>query len=238
MINDTNESMSSALSELTGTSASDWRNVGRVLTELESKSRIAPDGEQWISKVVEKLGDIGHSVSIGHLHKVRRAYGFLTSGMKLMEIPEENSGIAKVSSIEIAERLYQIDSKAGFEALAACLDPSKPATAASIKKRYDTYLEKHPTKKSAMHAAWEQRKKTPTSKNAAPADHDGDSMHSLSVVVSQVQKEARKKDEMIKELQEDLSETRRLLAEVQYELAIMTDQLKDANQEILGSKRR
>jgi hypothetical protein len=228
----------SALPELTEALASDWRNVGRILTTLEKTGRIAADGEQWINKVKEKLDAIGHPMSTGHLHKVRRAYDFLSSSIRMLGIPEENSRIAKVSSIEIAERLYQIDAKAGSEALEACLNLAKPATAAEIKKIYDSYLEKHPAKKSAMHAAWEQRKKASPSKQQTNESSIDDGMSSLSSAVSQVQTAARQKDETIKELQDELGETKRLLAEVEHELSIVVDQVKDARLEILSLKRQ
>jgi uncharacterized coiled-coil protein SlyX len=56
--------------------------------------------------------------------------------------------------------------------------------------------------------------------------------------VSQVQTAARQKDETIKELQDELGETKRLLAEVEHELSIVVDQVKDARLEILSLKRQ
>ncbi|MFT5799634.1 MAG: hypothetical protein ACI84R_003711 [Candidatus Azotimanducaceae bacterium] len=222
------------LDSLTAATASDWRTVGNVLTSLEQNGRMAPDGDQWIHKVQEKLTDLGHKVSVGHLHKVRRAYGFLSSGMTRDGIPEKYAENAKISSIEIAERLYQLDPAAGSRALAACLDPEAPATAAAIKKQYDAFIEKHPEKKSAMHAAWDQRKKgdTPKSKPFEIQEHSGqDIMSNLQTYISSMEQNALKKDAHIDRLEEELGETNRLLAEAENELEIVIDELKQTKLE-------
>ena len=218
------------LNELTPETATDWRTVGRILTSLEKSGRISSDGEQWINIVREKLTMLGHKVSAGHLHKVRRAYSFLKSSMEVDRIPEKYASNAKISSIEIAERLYQLDSAEGSEALAACLNPTNPATAADIKKRYENFVKRHPEKKNAMHAAWEQRKKTDEPQNrpeGAQKNNARSILVELQQYVSSLETGLSVKDANIETLEEELSETKRLLAEVEHELSIVKDELKD-----------
>ena len=218
------------LGELTATTATDWRAVGHVLTSLEKTGRTAHDGEQWVHKVQKRLTDVGHTVSAGHLHKVRRAYNFLSSSMELDRIPQKYAVNAKISSIEIAERLYQLDASEGSRALTACLDPDNPATAADIKKRYDSFVEQHPEKKNVMHAAWEQRKKGNDAKATSAGnvnDGVGNILSELQRYISSIEQEAAMKDARIHELDEELRETKRLLAETGLELSIVKDDLKD-----------
>lgn len=201
-----------------------------MLIGLEKSGRTAPDGEQWIYKVQAKLNAVGHPVSQGHMYKVRRAFEFLSSGMELLEIDEANAINAKISSIEIAERLYQRDAREGLDALAACLDQKHPATAAEIKKRYDIFVEQHPEKKTAMDAAWDQRKKgddPKTKSNRKVKDASVDILSDLQVYLSSLQNEAVSKDAHIRDLEEELAETKRMLAQVEYELTIVSDDLKD-----------
>lgn len=218
------------LNELTPETATDWRTVGRILTSLEKSGRTSTDGEQWINVVRKKLTMLGHKVSAGHLHKVRRAYNFLKSSMEADRIPEKYASYAKISSIEIAERLYQLNSAEGSEALAACLNPKNPATAADIKKRYDNFVKRHPEKKNAMHAAWEQRKKSDEPHNR-PEGAQKNTARSILVelqkYVSSLETGLSEKDANIETLEEELSEKRRLLAEVEHELSIVKDELKD-----------
>lgn len=219
------------LGELTAPTATDWRVVGHVLTSLEKTGRTAHDGEQWVHKVQKRLTDVGHTVSAGHLHKVRRAYNFLSSSMELDTIPQKYVVNAKISSIEIVERLYQLDAGEGSRALAACLDPDSPATAADIKKRYDSFVEQHPEKKNAMHAAWVQRKKGNDAKTASAENVKGgvgNILSELQSYISSMEQEAAMKDAQIHELDEELGKTKSLLAEAEHELSIVKDDLKDS----------
>lgn len=217
------------LDVLTSENADDWRTVGDVLTTLEKDGRIASDGQQWIYKVQEKLTALGREVSVGHLHKVRRAYSFLSFGLRQVQVAGTIVTNAKISSVEIAERLYQLNPQEGLDALEACLDPRHPATAADIKRRYDAFLDKHPKKKTAMHAAWEQRKKSDGPKAARPRISKSaapDIMSELQAYISSMQQEADERDAYIAQIEEELGETKRQLAEKEYELSIIMDDLK------------
>jgi hypothetical protein len=211
------------LSSLTAKTATNWQSVGSVLKSLESHGRIAPDGEQWLFKVKASLDEVGHSVSVGHLHKVRRAYHFLSSGMKMLGISKEKGLSAKVSSIEIAERLYQLDSREGLDALEACLDQNRHITAADIKRRYDKFIDAHPEKKTAMHAAWDQRKKgdkPKASTSVGAADPKSHILLELQAYISSLQKEVSEKNTYINELEEELSEMKILLTEAAQDLLL------------------
>jgi len=218
------------LNEFTAETATDWRTVARILTSLQKSGRTSWDAEQWINIVREKLTMLGHKVSAGHLHKVRRAYSFLKSSMETDRIPEKHASRAKISSVEIAERLYQLDSAEGPEALAACLNPTNAATAADIKERYDNFVKRHPEKKNAMHAAWEQRKRADDQQNKpeeAQKNNSRSILVELQKYVSSLETGLSVKDANIRSIEEELAETKRLLAEVEHELSIVKDELRD-----------
>lgn len=131
-----------------------WLTVGRVLNALERRSRAAPSGSVWQDIVRERLEKAGHPISTGHLYKIRRAHQFLQECA-----PEavNQEPPPKISSVEVAERLYRLDPEAGKRALHDVLGP-KPVPYVDIKKRYEEALAAKPEMKSARHIAWDKRK--------------------------------------------------------------------------------
>ena len=82
-----------------------------------------------------------------------------------------------------------------------------------------------------MHAAWEQRKKGNDAKTASAENVKGgvgNILSELQSYISSMEKEATVKDARISELEDELGETKRLLAEVEYELSIVKDDLNDS----------
>lgn len=142
------------LRALDGDTAASWLTVGRVLSALERQSRAAPSGSPWQDIVRERLERAGQPVSTGHLYKIRRAHQFLEECA-----PEAvtQDPPPRISSVEVAERLYRLDPEAGKQALHDILGP-KPITYLDIKKRYEGVLEAKPEMKSARHIAWDRRK--------------------------------------------------------------------------------
>lgn len=146
------------LAELTPESSGDWRLVGDVMRRLNQISEVSADGRPWHDVMLEILAANGHPMSSGHLHRIRRAFEFLEEGMRERDVPKERCVLAKISSLDQAERLFQLDREAGLDALEACLDIKRPATKADIQKRYEDYLTAHPEKKTPMQAAWDRRR--------------------------------------------------------------------------------
>lgn len=146
------------LSELTPENSGDWQRVGEMMRRLNQISEVSADGRSWHDVMLEALAAHGHQISSGHLHRIRRAFHFLEEGMTERGVPKERAGLAKISSLDQAERLFQLDREAGLDALEACLDIKKPATKADIQQRYEDYLAAHPEKKTPMQAAWDRRR--------------------------------------------------------------------------------
>lgn len=142
------------LRALDGDTAASWLTVGRVLSALERQSRAAPSGSPWQDIVRERLEKAGQPVSAGHLYKIRRAHQFLEECA-----PEAvtQDPPPRISSVEVAERLYRLDPEAGKQALHDILGP-KPITYMDIKRRYEALLEARPEMKSARHIGWDKRK--------------------------------------------------------------------------------
>lgn len=146
------------LTELTPENSGDWQRVGDVMRRLNQISEVSEDGRPWHDVLLEVLAANGQPMSSGHLHRIRRASQFLEEGMREREVPKERAVLAKISSLDQAERLFQLDREAGLDALEACLDIKKPATKADIQKRYEDYVAAHPEKKTPMQAAWDRRR--------------------------------------------------------------------------------
>jgi hypothetical protein len=141
------ENSANLLKSIDNKTGSDWKHVGAVLMELEDISRADEKGRAWADRVLEQLIVQKTPMSKNHLHKIRRSYGFLEEGMKLLDLPTERASIARISSIEVAERLFQLDKKEGLNALDACLDRISPATCADINLRYNVFLAANPEMK-------------------------------------------------------------------------------------------
>lgn len=145
--------------------ADDWLTLGRVLVDLERVSRASEDGNSWQTEVSKRLKSLGHEMSAGHLYKVRRVYDFLEEGVRKLGLDTNCMAGAKLSSLEVAERLYRLDPVAGEAALAACLRPSDPAGLAEIKAMYDRHVAAHPERMTPRQLGWMARR---TSKQAPP----------------------------------------------------------------------
>ncbi len=202
------------LASLDPQSVKDWQAVGSVIYGLERKGRIAPDGRPWIALVKDRLENLQHPVSMGHLHKIRRSYEFLSNGLRSLKVPAEQARQARISSVEIADRLYNLDHEEGLGALAACIDPQRPATAAEISRRYQTYVEKHPEKLTVLQASWKQRKKPEASWPAGFPEI----LRGLQDYVASLHSMIEARDAQINDLKEDLEETQHALREAETHL--------------------
>lgn len=146
------------LKQLADRPTEDWLTIGRVLSQLELLSRASDTGSSWQNVVADVLESGGTKMSPGHLHKIRRVYGFMEKGMKHLGLPFEEMSFAKLSSVEVAERLFRIDADAGYAALAACLRPQNPAKLTEIKALYDQHLASHPERMSPRQLGWRARR--------------------------------------------------------------------------------
>ncbi len=229
------------IGELAKGTVVNWREIGKALSQLEEKSQLNPSGRTWIDVMHERLKQMGQPVSKGHLHKIRRAYNFLLEGGDLLQIPEERFALAKVSSIEAAERLYQHDTDVGLTALASCLDPRQPATLAQIQRMSVKFFLEHPETKTPLQAAWERRRTSDVSSKAAEPDTTtegaSDELNDIqsrlaSYAQAQVQA-AFTKHRQIQSLKEDLAETEAALQQAlqNYEYAKMT--IEDLREQLL-----
>lgn len=224
------------LSELTPENSGDWQRVGDVMRRLNQISEVSADGRAWHDVVLEALAANGHQISSGHLHRIRRTYQFLKEGMWEREIPKEREGLAKISSLDQAERLFQLDHEAGLDALEACLDIKKPATKVDIQKRYEDYLVAHPEKKTPMQAAWDRRR-SPKETTASEADvvrHVGTQTASASATLRRIadhvtvlETAARKDAAKIAELERELLDVNAELVETKQHLQITSEELED-----------
>lgn len=145
------------LLELTKKQSGNWALVGMLLLELESQSRTDATGRPWQDRLLDRLLEVNASISAGHLYKIRRAATFLQEQAQgairqAIEYPP------KISSIEVAERLFRIDQHKGLQALHDALGPD-PVPYIDLKKRYDEALTAHPEMRSPRQIAWEARRK-------------------------------------------------------------------------------
>lgn len=224
------------LSELTPENSGDWQRVGDVMRRLNQISEVSGDGRAWHDVVLEALAANGHQISSGHLHRIRRTYQFLKEGMWEREIPKEREGLAKISSLDQAERLFQLDHEAGLDALEACLDIKKPATKVDIQKRYEDYLAAHPEKKTPMQAAWDRRRskhdKPVFEVDEAPvvvgnATDAAAMLRTISDYVTQLETAAQKDAATIAALEQEVSDISAELTRTKQDLQITIEQAND-----------
>jgi hypothetical protein len=224
------------LSELTPENSGDWQRVGDVMRRLNQMSEVSADGRPWHDVMLEALAVHGHQMSSGHLHRIRRAFHFLEEGMTERGVPKERAGLAKISSLDQAERLFQLDREAGLDALEACLDIKKPATKADIQKRYEDYLAAHPEKKTPMQAAWDRRR----SKQDQPACEVDDAravdetatdvaamLRRFAEYVTDLETTAQKDAVTIAALKQEISDINAELTRTKQELQIFSEESSD-----------
>ncbi len=153
-----------SLRDLTQEQAENWVTIGRLLFELEAHSRGDASGRPWQDVLRDKLTELGAPISAGHLYKVRRAYAFLHAHAP-GDFVQGEAEAPRISSVEVAERLYRIDVQEGLKALADAVGPT-PVPYVDLKKRYDKALENRPEMKSPRQVAWETRRKSSGSPKA------------------------------------------------------------------------
>lgn len=224
------------LSELTSENAGDWQCVGDMMRRLNRISEVSAEGRPWHDVMLEALAANGHQISSGHLHRIRRAFDFLDEGMRERGIPRERARLAKISSLDQAERLSQLDRDAGLDALEACLDIKKPATKDEIQKRYEDFLATHPEKKTPMQAAWEHRRsKKETTAAAAdvvrPAGTQEASvattLRTIADHVTDLETASGEDAARIAELERELLDVNAELTETKQTLQIVLEELED-----------
>lgn len=222
------------LSELTPENSGDWQRVGDMMRRLNQISEVSTDGRPWHDIMLEMLAANGQPMSSGHLHRIRRAFHLLTEGMAERGIPKERAGLAKISSLDQAERLFQLDREAGLDALEACLDIKKPATKLDIQKRYEDYLAAHPEKKTPMQAAWDRRRSkqdTPVEVDAAhvakaEATTIATMLRTISDYVTDLETASRRDAEKIAELEQEVLDVRSELTRTKQQLQILSEEFK------------
>lgn len=138
----------------------DWMAVGRVIADLERISRASEAGQPWQNVVADRLRSLGQKMSTGHLHKLRRVSGFLDDSVRDLGTSDAQVQAVKLTSAEMAERLFRLDEAAGHAALQACLRPGNPANLAEIKEMYDRFVTDHPERMNPRQASWAARKST------------------------------------------------------------------------------
>lgn len=224
------------LSELTPENSGDWQRVGDMIRRLNQISEVSADGRPWHDVMLEALAAHGQQMSSGHLHRIRRAFHFLEEGMIERGIPKERAGLAKISSLDQAERLFQLDREAGLDALEACLDIKKPATKADIQKRYEDFHAAHPDKKTPMQAAWDRRR----SKQDQPACEVDDArivdenatdvaatLRGIAKYVTDLETAAQKDAATIAALKQEISDISAELWCTKQELQILSEEYND-----------
>lgn len=217
------------LSELTPENSGDWQRVGDTIRRLNRISEVSADGRPWHDVMLETIAAHGHQMSSGHLHRIRRAFHFLEVGMRERNVPQERAVLAKISSLDQAERLFQLDHEAGLDALEACLDIKKPATKADIQQRYDEYLAAHPEKKTPMQAAWDRRRSQQDKPACGGSDVRGVDENATDVAamlrriekyVTDLETQAQKDAETIAALQQEISDINAELTRAKQDLQI------------------
>lgn len=134
--------------------------VGRVIADLERISRASEAGQPWQNVVADRLRSLGQKMSTGHLHKLRRVFGFLDDSVRHLGTSDAQVHAVKLTSAEMAERLFRLDEVAGHAALQSCLRPGNPANLAEIKELYDRFVTDHPERMNPRQASWAARKST------------------------------------------------------------------------------
>lgn len=247
------------LGKLTADTASQWQVVGEVLHELEKLSGVAPSGDTWQEAVSERLQAIGHPVSQGHLYKVRRSYNFMVGSLRSLGLSKELLSAAKISAVEVAERLSRLDQDEGHDALRACVDAESPATSSEIRRRYDDFLERHPDRRNLKQIAWVgRRNRTDDPDEVRPSDgmaSDREMVGSgpvsnalaeplsgadswlavLQPVISKLhdmEVSLRDREHIIKQLEEENSELRREIREARQHEQLASEALRDARKEL------
>lgn len=223
------------LSALTPENAGEWQHIGDLMRRLNQISEVSVEGRPWHDVMLEMLAANGQPMSSGHLHRIRRAFDFLAEGMAERGIPKERASLAKISSLDQAERLFQLDREAGLDALEACLDIKKPATKLEIQKRYEDYLAAHPEKKTPMQAAWDRRRSkqdTPVEVDAAhvvkaEATTITTMLRTISDYVTDLETAARLDAEKIAELEQEVQDVRAELTRTKEHLQILSEEFDD-----------
>lgn len=141
---------------LTDEQARNWIDVARVLSSAESTSKVSPEGRPWQEVLQERLKALGQTVSIGHLAKIRRAYEFLQKNAPV-SVSDERIQAARVSAVEVADRLHRISPEQGKKALEDLL-ADEPVTYVELQSRYAAALDANPQKRSLRQLAWAARK--------------------------------------------------------------------------------
>ena len=231
-------------SELTSENAADWQYVGDMMLRLNRISEVSAEGRPWHDVMLEALAANGHQMSSGHLHRIRRAFEFLEAGMRERGVPKERARLAKISSLDQAERLFQLDQDAGLDALEACLDIKKPATKDDIQKRYEDFLAAHPEKKTPMQAAWDRRrsKKEPTASEAdivpvveVQPTNLSMSLRMIADHVTELETASQEGAARIAELERELLDVTAELTETKQHLQLVSEELKDIqNRKLAG----
>ncbi len=144
------------LSALTAERARSWVDVAETLTQLEALSRVSPTGRTWQDVLQDHMSKLGVPISAGHIYKIRRAYAFLKKNVPLGTSIEELRG-AKVSAIEVAERLHRLDPPAGIAALHDAIGDD-PISYVDLQARYEKALSNRPEMKSPRQLAWDTRR--------------------------------------------------------------------------------
>lgn len=144
------------LQQLTPEQAVNWVQIGSVLRDLEAISRAAPSGRSWQELLRARLEELGAPVSSGHLYKIRRAANFLFEQAP-EHLPEEALQEAKISAVEVAERLFRLQPHEGRKALADALG-TDPATFVELQARYEHALKSAPHMRSPRQLAWQARR--------------------------------------------------------------------------------
>lgn len=259
------QSVESVLTKLTADTATQWQVVGEVLCDLERMSGVSLSGDTWQEVVAEKLAALGHPVSQGHLYKVRRSYAFAVHALPYLELPNQVLANAKISAVEVAERLYRLDTDAGYDALKACADEQNPATGSEIKRLYESFLERHPERRNPKQVAWVERKKPGTQNTNELSDGEVYSVQEPAVadkptagsltdhllgaeawltvlqpVISKLhdmEVNKRKQNEEISRLEEENEELRREIKEARQHEQLASEALKDVRMELVKSQK-
>lgn len=222
------------LAELTAENSGDWQFVGNAMRRLNQISEVSSKGRPWHDVMLDALAAKGHSMSSGHLHRIRRAFDFLEEGMRERSIPIERTNLAKISSLDQAERLFQLNREAGLDALEACLDIKNPATKADIQKRYEDYLALHPEKKTPMQAAWDRRRAErgkPIHEMDTDPSFDANTtdiatiLHRISGYVTDLETTVQKNAATIAALEQEVADVSAELKQTKQDLQIASEEL-------------
>lgn len=150
-----------ALASLTQHNAGSWAAVADVLSQLDHVSSASPEGRSWNEVVADRLAEVGHPVSVGHLRKLKRVWRFLSSEGNSITADGRaftTSDLQRASllAIETASRLFDLDPEAGRTALQDCLTGTPNS---EIQRRLESARAAHPQRRSARQAGWEKRRK-------------------------------------------------------------------------------